>query len=462
MQDLLLLLATVAFLAVGCLVPFVMSLGYVWVDVFTPHLISASLLNGLPIAFIMGAGAVITYLAMDRKSPPKFTAITMVQILLCLWITLTTQWALVPVSAAARWDLSIKVAAFATFLPYVIRTRAQIEALVLIYLFSIAAHILPWGLKTVLSGGGYGMSLGLSSSSGNVLQESSTLSGVCVMIVPLILTMRKHSVLLPKGRLRDVGMLGLALMGPVAAIGTFARTALVAFAVTGIAMWLRSKHKMGFLVGTAVLGAILFGVTSDRWTTRIDTIADYQSESSAYVRILVWRWALDFLPSHPFGGGFWVWMTNRIEVPSPDGTAIAVQYGRAFHNVFIALLAEHGYIGFGLYVGMLLLSMLALHKTQRLTHDSEEHGWCGDLAKALQVAIATIYAAGMFVEIGWTPLVWYLVSMSVCVREYARRACEAKPQTVADRVRLAPRPAMIDRGGAPAFRKTTSPTNGGW
>ena len=76
MQDLFLLLATVGFLAVGFLVPFVLSLGYVWVDIFSPHQISASLLSGQPISLIMGASAVATYLLLDRRSPPKVTTIT--------------------------------------------------------------------------------------------------------------------------------------------------------------------------------------------------------------------------------------------------------------------------------------------------------------------------------------------------------------------------------------------------
>lgn len=466
MQDLVILLATICFLSAGLMVPFVLALGYVWVDIFGPHLISASLLTGQPVAFIMGAAAVTMYLVKDRKSPPKFTAITACQLLLCVWVTLTTMWAVAPDTSWMRLDQSLKVALFATFLPYAIRTRVQIEALLIVYLFSIAAHTVPWGVKTFLSGGGYDRSLGLGTTAGSLLQESSTVSAVCVMVIPLLLVLRKDSILLPKGKLREYGLLVLVILGPVAAIGTFARTALVAFAVTGSFMWVRSRRKVLSLVSTLILGGIAFSVTSDKWLARINTINDYQADTSANVRVLVWEWALKFLASHPFGGGFWVWVTNRIELPTTPGSAPMFQTARAFHNVFIALLAEHGYIGFLLYVGMLVATLVALQQAQKITRDLPEHTWCADLAKALQVSIITMYAAGLFVEIGWTPLIWYLISMAVCLREYARRVGAPKA-TLAEQHRLriggaaqspaqsptqpGPRPAMPTAPARPAF-----------
>ena len=472
MQDLLLLLVTLFFLCVGFIAPFILSLGYVWVDVFTPHLVSGSLLVDQPIAMFMAVSALGAYLLADRRDPPKFTLLTMVQVLLGIWITCTTQWAVSPEQAFVHWDLAVKVLGFATFLPWVIRSRVHIEALMMVYLFSLAGHIIPWGVKTVFTGGGYSLALGLLHVNSSILSESSSVSAIAVIMIPLLLAVKKHSILLPKTR--ATALLTYALVGIclVAAVGTFARTALVAFAVTGIAMFLRSKHKIYFILVAGVLGAVLIGFTSDRWTARISTVADYENENSAYVRVLVWQWGLEFLNSHPFGGGFFSFMVNRIEVPNPNGGAAIIQYGRAFHNVFVALLAEHGYIGFGLYVGMLVLILLGLQKAQKLTRDLPEHAWCAELSKALQVAILTIYACGNFVEIGWTPIVWYLLSASISLREYARRVASKAPITLAGS--LGSRGAALDLPmpvGAPvfgrprpstAFRSVSQGVKGGW
>ena len=265
MQDLLLLIVCLMFVTVGFLSPFVLTLGYVWVDVFAPHYLSYGLLLGQPVAFIMGAAAVASYLLLDRKSPPKFTAITALQVALAIWITCTLQWAVVPGIAYVKWDIAIKVAVFATFVPYAIRSRVQIEALLLVYVFSMLGHILPWGVKTLVSGGGYELSLGLLPVNVSLLAESSTVSGLGVMMVALLLWIAGHSAILPKTRLVKVGLFGLMGVCLVATIGTFARTGLVALGVGAATLFWYSKHKIRFLFAAGVVcGGIMAALTSDK------------------------------------------------------------------------------------------------------------------------------------------------------------------------------------------------------
>ena len=423
MQDLLLLLVCLMFVTVGFMSPFVLTLGYVWVDVFAPHYLSYGMLSSTPIAFIMGASAVASYLLMDRKSPPRFTAITALQVALGIWITCTTQWALVPAVAYVRWDFAIKVAVFATFVPYAIRSRVQIEALLLVYVFSMAGHILPWGLKTSVSGGGYELALGLLPVNASLLSESSTVAGIGVMMAALLMWISGHSIILPRLRIVKLGLYAMMAFGLIATIGTFARTGLVAIAVGAGSLFWRSKHKFRFLVGAAVMGGIMAYFASDKWAARISTVNTYQADASAMIRVRVWEWTWDFAQTHPFGGGFWVFQTNKVTVPAVDGGSVTI-YGRAFHNVFFALLGEHGYPGLVLYVALIVACFLALRRTVLLTRGHEEHRWAADLARALQTCILVMFAVGNFVEIGWSPIIWYLFSLSVCLREYARRVLQ--------------------------------------
>ena len=88
-------------------------------------------------------------------------------------------------------------------------------------------------------------------------------------------------------------------------------------------------------------------VVSDRWTARISTLSNYEQESSANTRILIWKWTIGFSFEHPFGGGFNSYLVNVIpNPPGPDGEQ-TYQYARAFHNIYMAALGEHGYPGLG-------------------------------------------------------------------------------------------------------------------
>lgn len=423
MRDLAIILAYIGFLAVGTMAPFVLSLGYVWVDLFSPQSLGWSPMSQLPVAFIMGAAAVAAYLLLDRRSAPRPSALVILFVLVAIWITLTTSWAERPVESWAKWDVAFKALLFATFIPFVIRSRVQIDAFLHVYVFALVAHLLPWGIKTVFSGGGYGQSLGLVGVNMLWVSESSAVAALGIMLVPLLLTLRKHSFLLPQGRVRNLIYYGTAMGGLFASIGTFARTAIVGLGVLGIAMFFRTKRKVTFLVTTAVVGAALFAVTSDRWTARISTIQDYETESSSLIRILVWRWTVDYTARNPFGGGFRVFLNSRISFAGadPNGAPI-VQTGRAFHSMLFAVMGEHGIPGLLLYGGVIVASFLALRSVIRQTAGHPVHEWAHDLAKALQITIAVLLACGNFIDISFEPLVWYLFSMVVCLREYVRRA----------------------------------------
>ncbi len=440
MRDLAIILAYVSFLTIGTMSPFVLSLGYVWVDLFGPQYLGWSPLSFIPVSFVMGAAAVAAYLLLDRRAPPRITLPTLLFLAIGLWITATTSWAALPEASWAKWDVAFKALMFAAFIPFVVRSRVQIEAFLHVYVFSISAHILPWAVKTVISGGGYGQSLGLVGSNAIWLSESSTVAMVGIMLMPLLLTLRKHSLLLPRGRIRDVVYLGTALGGLFASIGTFARTAIVGLGVLGVTMFLRSKRKAVFLLAAAVVGAGLFSVTSDKWTERISTIEDYASENSAYVRILVWRWTLGYVAQHPLGGGFRVWLTDHIVTESSGPNVPATeQTGRAFHNIFFAVLGEHGYPGLFLYGLLIVVLFASLQRVIKLTALQPALEWAHDLAKALQITIAVLLACGNFIDISFEPLVWYLFTMVVCLREYVRRVVPA-PET---------RMSEVARGRAP-------------
>ena len=52
-----------------------------------------------------------------------------------------------------------------------IRSRIQIEAFAQTYVLSLAANFVPFGVKTFISGGGYGTNLGLEQGNAGLSEE---------------------------------------------------------------------------------------------------------------------------------------------------------------------------------------------------------------------------------------------------------------------------------------------------
>ena len=419
LSDLYVALIYAAFLVIGATAPFVLTLGYLWVDTFYPQFIS-TLVAQLPSSRIMGIAAIGGYVLLDRRSPPRFSGHTALTLVFAAWVTLTLAWAERPVSAWDKWDWAFKVVMFAAFLTLVLRSRVHIEAFLQVFLFAASLHMLALGTKTMLSGSGYGRELGVVRGNAG-LAESSYLAAVSIALIPIILFLRSHSILIPKSRMRDLGYLGLIVIAVFAAIGTYARTALVGFVVVGVFLWLQSRRKILFTICAAAVAIGALVMTADSWSERIDTSADYDTEGSALGRILVWKWTLGYVAEHPLGGSFDSFLVDRIEFPVANGQAPLVVYGKAFHNMFFEVLGEHGYPGLAMYLTLVLLSLWYMWSVMRRTRGQPHLLWVHDLAGALMTSLLTIMACGCFIGIAFQALVWYLMTLPVCLNAYLLR-----------------------------------------
>lgn len=416
----------VSYMSMGVAAPFVATLGYVWVDAFRPQDVAYFILNQFPVALVMGALALGTYMMMDRRHPPPMNAITLLVATMALWCTITMLWAVGGEGAWIKWDWATKTVIFSAFLPFVIRSHVQIEAFVQTYVLALAANFIPFGIKVFISGGGYGRNLGLVGGNAG-LAEGGLLSTACLMVIPVLLWLARHSTIVPKWKITPFAYWGLAALALATATGTFQRSALIGLVAMGVAMIVSSRHKLLFSVIGMIVGLILAYWTSDRWLGRVSTITDYQSDTgSAVLRILVWKWTLEFVKSYPLGGGFHSYIVNQIVLPgNAANPAGEIQFGRAFHSIYFEVLGEQGWPGLAMFLTIALLAIWNTYVIARIARRNPEFEWCGGLAIAVRCGLAAYLSAGAFVGIAFQPMFWYFVAITVCLRAYIRRSQSA-------------------------------------
>jgi probable O-glycosylation ligase (exosortase A-associated) len=421
LRSLWLVAVYLAFLGLGVVTPFVLTLGYVWVDTFQPQSVAYVILNELPVAMIMGVAAFASYLMVDRRAPPPLMALTVIQILMAIWMTATLLWAVAPERASIKWDWAFKTAAFSAFIPFVIRSRVQIEAFASTYVFSLAGNFVPFGLKVLISGGGYGQNLGLLGGNAG-LSEGGYLSTVCLMAVPLTLYLGKHSQLIPRLPKISLAYLGVAALAVITALGTYERSALVGLAVLVLYMFARSRNKLLFGTIVVILGGVALALTANSWLARMETSSDYMNENSALVRLLVWKWTLDFSTTHPFGGGFDSYVTNTIIIPGNAANPLGgIEFGRAFHSIYFEVLGELGYPGIAMFLGAGAISVLSLIGLSRKCRKIPDLAWVADMSDAVTTGTLVFLTAGAFVGIAFQPPFWYFIAMSVSLQAFVYR-----------------------------------------
>jgi probable O-glycosylation ligase (exosortase A-associated) len=420
MRSLVLTLLYLFFLIAGCSAAFVLALGYIWVDLFSPQQVSFAIIDQLPLSMIIGTTALMFYLLFDRRHPPRFGLGLSLIMLWAIWITLTTLWAAMPAAAWVKWNWAIKTVVFAGFLPFLIRSRVQIEAMIVTILLSLSGTIIAGGLRTLQTGGGYQLKLGLTEGNSG-LAEGSTLATVSVAIIPLILHVRRWSVVLPQSLFTDCFWFGLILACILTALGSYERTGFVALAVLALCLWLPSKHK----VRNAVLGLIplLAGLVlmPGLWATRMATISDYRTEESALVRIAVWLWTLDYAAAHPFGGGFGVYLIDHFRLPITDDGSFLEINGRAFHSIYFEVLGEQGVVGAVIFASMIFWLLLSLRRVAQGSRLSPNDAWLGRLAGAIACSSLIYLAGGAFVGIAFQPLFYYWFAAALCLQNYLAR-----------------------------------------
>jgi O-antigen ligase len=149
-------------------------------------------------------------------------------------------------------------------------------------------------------------------------------------------------------------------------------------------------------------------------------------------RIKVWEWTLGFVREHPLGGGFDAFLHNRIVGVSPDGEVIRLPEGqiggKAFHSIYFEVLGEQGMFGFVIYFLMVGLALLKLIKLKRTWKNDPGMAWIAGLANAMMTSIFVFLAGGSFVGIAYQPYIFYMLSLTVAIDQYAARVMRDQPK----------------------------------
>lgn len=448
-------LAFVAFLlaifGLGLRRPFMFVLAYVYIDVVSPQRMSYFLLNAFPISAVAVAFAVITWAAFDDKKDVRVAPRQGLMAGLLVYCWWTTSNADFPIDAAFKWDWVWKALAFAIFLPLTLRTKLRIEGLLLFMLLSVATIIIVGGVKTVLSGGGYGeLKLLVSNNSG--LFEGSIISAVAICVIPIILWFMRFGTIFPpdwRVKLFGTGLILACLLMPV---GTQARTGLVCIALLAVLMLRDVKRRLVYIACAGALGMLAIPFLPAAFTARMGTISTYQADASASTRIEVWKWTWDYVKTKPFGGGFEAYRQNQIKYDKiervgegPNITVVRtpeIDKARAYHSAYFEMLGEQGWPGLILWLMIHLGGIFRMEVLRRRYWKAPaEQAWISPLATALQHAHLIYLSGALFVGIALNPFVYMLVGAQIGLDTYlARKRAEEGHQPM-QRRRNSPAPA---------------------
>ncbi|MFM7027760.1 MAG: putative O-glycosylation ligase, exosortase A system-associated [Chakrabartia sp.] len=422
--------------------PFLFVLTFIYIDLVTPQQLTYALLQPVPVSLIGFALAFGGWLVAAKHHRPSTSWQQGLMLVLMLYCLMTTLSADFPVEAQFKWDWVWKAMLFALFLPLTLTTRLRIEAVVLTMVLSVSVLVVPAGVKTLLTGGGY-QELNLLAETNAGLHESSILACAAIMLLPLLRFLSRDGKVFAPGPAVRLYALALGLACLLVTVGTQARTGMICILAWGLLRLRSARHRSLYLAAALGVGIAALPLLPQSFMDRMATIEEAQADQSAATRLAVWKWTLDYAASHPFGGGFAAYLGNNVrfevsaranareakaaDAAAPASAEVIEDKARAFHSAYFEMLGEQGWPGLSLW---LLLHALGLVSMERLYRRHRPDGrapdpWTCHLAQALQQAHIIYLVGALFVGIAFLPVALMLVGLEAGFYAVARRTRDA-------------------------------------
>ena len=393
--------------------PYVGVLVWSWLGYMNPHRLTWGFAYNFPFSQVVGGTVLVALVFSSEPKRIPITAVTVVWLTFLAWIGVTTYFAMYPEAALEMLDRIVKIQLMCFITMILITDRRRLEQLLWVIVFSLGFFGVKGGIYKVVFGG----STPLFGPGGFII-DNNALAIALLMIIPLINYLRTIT---PQKLLR--WFLVFCMLAIAAAIiSTFSRAAaLGGVAMCGL-MWLKSRHKLVSTLAVLAVLPLLYLWAPDKWHDRMATINTVeetgQFESSAQSRLDVWKMIFNLSKDRPIvGAGLQPWFQETYDRYAPDPEKIKKVW--AAHSIYMSVLAEHGYVGLGLFLLVYLLAYRTASRTARICEDIPDAKWLVDLSRMLQVSLAGFAVAGAFHQLPYFDLPWHMISLIVIGRKLA-------------------------------------------
>ena len=395
--------------------PFLGVLLWSWISFMNPHRMIYGFASPIPWAMLSFIATVIgCVIAREPKRLPR-DALTVLLILFAIGITITSLTAISsPERVWARYDKVIKILLGLLLTRALLTDADRIHALLWMMAISFGFYGIRGGIFTLVTGGVHKV-LGPADT---MIADRNHIAVALLFAIPLMNHLRVQS----KHAMVRAGIMAAMVLTAFAAIGTQSRGALVAFAATGFVFWLRSRGKVVSAIALIFAAAAVIAFMPESWEQRMRSIIDYEGDGSAMGRLWIWETSLRIALARPLtGGGF----QAMYEQPIVDRFTPGVP-ARAAHSIWFETLGEHGFVVFGIWLGILIVGWLYASALVRLGRAEKEFAWANSLGRMSQVSLLAYMTGGSFLSLQYWDGYLTLVGILAATRELLVAAREAR------------------------------------
>jgi len=344
-------------------------------------------------------------MSKEKKNLPG-NSLVIIWIVFLVWLSICTIFAVYPDLAYDQWIKVVKIQLTTFVTLMLMRDFQRINQLIWVIIVSIGFYSVKGGIFTFMTGGAYHV----FGPSGSDIQENNALAVAILMIIPLMVYVRKFP---PYPWVQKI-MPFCIFFSLASVIGSQSRGAILAILAVGAFYWWKSKSKLFTAMVFAFLATLTLLFMPQSWHERVDSISEYQEDSSSMERIRAWEYSIAIASDRLTGGGFSSWSLenyHKYEIWS-EKSFVA-------HSIYFSVLNDAGWPGLLLFLLILLMIWLQLRNVIKLTATDPERADYNFLAKMLQISIVAFLAGGAFLSLAYFDLAWHVMAITIALNQLA-------------------------------------------
>jgi putative inorganic carbon (hco3(-)) transporter len=371
--------------------PFIGVLIWEWFALMNPHQEAFGFARSLPLNLIVAGTAVLSWLMSDEPKKIPRNSMTVLFLVFLVWMTFNSFFAFNTTWSWPFWDRTWRIFALGFLIAATATNRVRIDAIIWVAAISLMYYGVKGGIFTVLTGGVYRV-YGPDST---IISDNNQLALAILMSMPLIEYLRSTAT----SKLLKLILVACLVASAIAVIGSYSRGAYIAMAAIAVLFFFNVRQRFMYLVVGGVVLYFALHFMPQEFFDRVDSLQSLKTDGSFLGRWMAWQVAINYATEHfPFGAGFY----------GPQLNAIFHQYfpgqeAHAAHSIYFQVLGEHGFIGLGIYLAIILATVKLCWSIVRRTRRLKDI-WQHRLARMIQVSLLAFLVGGAALSMAYYDL----------------------------------------------------------
>lgn len=419
MRDYVIIALVLASLPLALFSPYLGLLAYAWVSYMYPQMLAWSFARSFPVAQFAGIGFILGFLI---HRPGTKSVIWMrenvILILLLAMFALSSAFAFYPTIAWTKWMDMAKIILVAILTSIILTDITKVKY----FLMVVALSIGFWGLKGGIFGFLTAGEFTVWGPGSSIMGANNAIGLALNMALPMLWYLARGE----QRRWLKMFLQAVFFLSIPAIMFTYSRASVLGLAGVLVFIIVRSRQRIVLLFLVVALGYAALPLLPERWIDRQKTTVEYQYDLSALSRLEEWRFCWRVAVDRPLtGGGFGLYSVETYGKYYPEFIVFLRKYWSA-HSIYFAMLAEHGFIGLGLFLTMIAICFYGTHVIKRQARGRPELERLEDFGNMIQASLIGFLINGAFVEMQYFDLVYHLPAVVASLRFIAHTFVEAE------------------------------------